>query len=119
MKQVLCVPKFNGIQKLLMHKRVNQSVVQPDGEFTPVSIGALEENNKRNHPFPQTRTSTFGSRADYAVPSANLKVIDSGVFWQPQGKPGRLLFNDKRVGKWGNGKEISSDHRLVWVTIEL
>ena len=94
-------------------------MIGKDAEYAPVSTGAETERNRRNHPYPPIRTATFGSRADYSVPSSALKVVDSGVYWQPEGEPGRLLFNDPRIGKRGTDKEVSSDHRLVWVTIEL
>jgi hypothetical protein len=53
------------------------------------------------------------------VPSADLRVIDSGVYWQGQNEQGSVLFNDARIGERGADKEISSDHRLVWVTVEV
>jgi hypothetical protein len=112
-------PRFNGIQKLMGHERINQSVVGVSNRFVPTSSGALNEPNRRNHPHPKIRTATFGTRADYSVPSHNLEVIDAGVYWTAEGEPGRLLFNDKRIGKRGSDKEVSSDHRLVWVTLAL
>lgn len=112
-------PRFNGIVRLMAHPRVNQSVAQISGDFIPTSLGAKNEQNRRNHPYPETRTSTFGARADYAVPSSDLKVLDSGVYWLAEGETGRLLFNDKRIGSRGADKQVSSDHRLVWVSIEI
>lgn len=111
--------RFNGIQRLMNHPRLNQSVVQIDGKYSPISSGAIQEPNRREHPHTAIRTATFGSRADYSAPSADLNVIGSGVFWQAEGEPGRLLFNDPRIGSRGTDKQVSSDHRLVWVTIEL
>jgi len=112
-------PRFNGIQQLMGHERVHQGLFDITGPLIPVSKGGLEEPNRRQHPHPQIRTATFGSRVDYAVPSANLNVVASGVYWAAEDEPGRLLFNDKRIGKRGADKEVSSDHRLVWVTIAL
>ena len=112
-------PRFNGIARLMADKRVNQDVSQATGQFAPTSTGASEAPITREHPFPQTRTSTFGARADYSVPSADLRVIDSGVYWQGQNEQGSVLFNDARIGERGADKEISSDHRLVWVTVEV
>ena len=112
-------PRFNGIQRLMSSPLVNQSVAQADGAFVPASLGGAQASLRRPHPFPNTRTSTFGARADYSVPSANLKVLDSGVYWQGEDESGRLLFNDHRIGERGTDKEISSDHRLVWVSIQL
>lgn len=45
-------------------------------------------------------------RVDYALPSSNLEVHDSAVFWPPVGEPFANL-----VG--------ATDHRLVWVDVEL
>ncbi|MGB3726495.1 MAG: endonuclease/exonuclease/phosphatase family protein [Glaciecola sp.] len=112
-------PRFNGIARLMSSPLVNQSVAQATGKHVPTSTGATQAPLRRPHTFAQTRTSTFGSRADYSVPSANLSVIDSGVFWLAEAEAGRLLFNDPRIGKRGSDKEVSSDHRLVWVTIAL
>ena len=116
-------PNYNGIRLLMNNKRVNHSVSQATGKFAPISQGAAEAPNPAGswtgtHPFPAIRSAIFGSRVDYAVPSADLEVVDAGTFWQPEGAEGRLLFNDARVG-YGNSKSISSDHRYVWVTIEL
>lgn len=111
--------RFNGIQHLMSHPLVNQSVVRVEGDHAPLSNGAALEPNRRNHPHTNIRTATFGSRADYSVPSANLEVVDSGVYWQAEGEPGRLLFNDTRIGSRGTDKQVSSDHRLVWVTVLL
>lgn len=116
-------PNYNGIRKLMNHKRVNHSVSQVTGKFAPVSQGAAEMPNPASswsgvHPYPEIRSAIFGSRVDYAVPSADLKVIGAGTYWQPEGSEGRLLFNDPRVGT-GNSKSISSDHRYVWTTISL
>ncbi len=111
--------RFNGIQHLMNHHRVHQDVAAVDGQHIPTSSGGIQEPNRREHPYPQTRTATFGTRADYSVPSADLNVVDSGVFWKADGESGRLLFNDARIGKRGTDKEVSSDHRLVWVTVAL
>ncbi len=110
---------FNGFGELMNHPRINQDVSIVEREFTPVSEGAMFEPNNNSHPFPETRTSTFGSRADYALPSFGLPVVDTGVYWAAEGEPGRLLFNDPRIGQRGADKEVSSDHRLVWVTFQV
>ena len=112
-------PRFNGIKRLMENDLVNQSVAQATGTFAPTSSGGEAAPIRRPHPVPATRTSTFGARADYSVPSADLQVIDSGVYWRAENEAGHLLFTDKRVGERGTDKEISSDHRLVWVSIDL
>lgn len=51
-------------------------------------------------------------RIDYVLPSSNLMVHGRGVFWPAEGEPGYDLV--------GPGyPPVSSDHRLVWVDIEL
>lgn len=109
-------PLFNGIQILTNNPKVNLNVAQTNATLTPKSLGGAQEANSKNHPYPETRTSTFGSRVDYALPSADLTVINTGVYWQAENEIGRLLFNDPRVGR-GTDKDISSDHRFVWATI--
>lgn len=49
------------------------------------------------------------------MPSANLNVVDSGVYWSASYEEGRKLFNDARIGKYGDGKDVSSDHRMIWI----
>ena len=115
---------FNGIIHLLDNEKVNQSVAQVGSEFTPISkVGAEAQNPANNwnpvHPNPEIRTSVFGSRADYVLPSASLDVINSGVYWKGGEELGGLLFEDSRVGKYGNSKEVSSDHRFVWATVDI
>lgn len=115
---------YNGIIKLLTNEKVNQSVAQISGKFIPQSKGGAESKNPANnwnpiHPYPEVRTSVFGSRADYVLPSANLTVTDSGIYWPAEGEQGRLLMNDPRIGLYGDSKEISSDHRFVWSTVTL
>ena len=54
-----------------------------------------------------TNTSTFGLRVDYVLPSvAGLEVLDGAIFWPTSGQPGSEL-----VGV--------SDHRLVWMDLEV
>ncbi|EDP59267.1 endonuclease/exonuclease/phosphatase family protein [Vibrio sp. AND4] len=94
---------------------VNQDVM--NGELYPTSYGAAEHAVDKNstHPIPNRITSTFGLGVDYAMPSANLNIVDSGVYWAASYEIGRKLFNDSRIGKYGNGKDVSSDHRMVWI----
>ncbi|ABZ77125.1 conserved hypothetical protein [Shewanella halifaxensis HAW-EB4] len=97
---------------------VNQNVT--NGDLYPTSYGAAEYAVKSSptHPYPNRITAEFqsgGINADHAIPSASLNIVDSGVYWQASYQEGRMLFNDSRIGKWGNGKDVSSDHRMVWV----
>lgn len=87
------------IRRLLDHPRVQDP--------RPTSRGGLAA--KRNLPGDQAAraTANFG-RLDYALPSQDLRVVASGVFWPAADEPlADLVGLDRR----------SSDHRLVWVDI--
>jgi hypothetical protein len=47
-------------------------------------------------------------RVDFVLPSSNLKVIDSGIFW-----PSKAQFPESAA------LANASDHRLVWVDFEI
>lgn len=108
-----------AMEELHNNPLVNQEVA--NGSLYPTSSGALEHATDSNstHPYPERITSLFGLAVDYAMPSATLNVTDSGVYWSATGEAGRLLFNDERVGDYGDGKDISSDHRMVWIEAKL
>lgn len=108
-----------AMEELHNNPLVNQEVM--NGSLYPTSSGALEHATDSNstHPYPERITSLFGLAVDYAMPSATLNVTDSGVYWSATGETGRLLFNDERVGDYGDGKDISSDHRMVWIEAKL
>jgi hypothetical protein len=104
-----------AIQQLLDHRRVNTS-------FTPRSDGAVEAArlqggaNLTHRSDPQFDTADFTDtpgpgnlRADYVLPSSDLRIDDGAVFWPRQGAPGF---------EWtGVFPFPSSDHRLVWLDI--
>ncbi len=94
---------------------LNQKVM--NGELYPTSFGAAEHavDKAVNHPYPNRISSTFGLGVDYAMPSATLNIVDSGIYWPASYEAGRALFNDARIGKYGNGKDVSSDHRMIWI----
>ena len=111
---------LESIQNLMSHERVN--ALATDGIYVPTSLGSSEcvqTSDCEETPYPDRITSTFGLRVDHIIPSTDLNVIDSGVFWPATYEAGRLLVNDERVGSYGNGKDISSDHRLVWIDVEI
>lgn len=111
---------LDSIKDLLDHKRVN--IEATTGAYTPTSQGSEEcvvSSECDATTYPARITSTFGLRVDYAIPSSDLNITDSGVFWPATYEEGHLLMNDDRVGNWGNGKDISSDHRLVWIDAKI
>lgn len=141
-----------GILNLLTNKRVNQGFHSTedsegkltDGKYLPISNGGKQFVPKGlangQHPDPKQMTAVFKSRADYALPSANLEIINQGVFWPGKNDDGTKqenwnLFFDSHldkvmataesfyyqptIGYNGDSKTVSSDHRLVWVTIKI
>ncbi len=115
---------LSAINALMDHDDVNR--LATFGPLAPASNGgpeclALGECRASNWdtPYPNLVTSTSGLRLDHVIPSAKLTISETGVFWPATFENGRLLVNDERVGNYGNGKDISSDHRLVWIKAEI
>ena len=106
-----------AIQQLLDHPKIQ-------GGMTPRSEGAVEASriqkaaNARQKGDPSADTADFNDdsvgnlRADYVLPSKDLKVVGSGVFW-PIGSDSlaRLVSMTPTVA--------SSDHRLVYLDISV
>jgi hypothetical protein len=86
-----------GIKTLLNHPRVNTTI-------KPTSLGGAQHSP--DNVFGKIHTASWGMRADYVLPSKNLSVIDSGVFWPRKEDELYRLVEDRNT---------SSDHRLVWV----
>lgn len=105
--------RAEAIRKLLEHPRLAKSPA-------PKSLGGVEasENSKganlKHQADPATDTGDFNDRnpgnlrIDFALPSANLKVLASGVYWP-----------SKAQSPEANALVSASDHRLVWVDIQL
>jgi Endonuclease/Exonuclease/phosphatase family len=102
-------------QLLLDNPRVNTSM-------TPSSRGAVEQAalqaaaNLTHRSDPRFDTADFADapgpgnlRADYVLPSKDLRMLDAGVFWPVSTDP---LF--RLVGTF---PFPSSDHRPVWVDV--
>ena len=105
-----------AIQQLTEHPLVNT-------EVTPDSEGAVEASalqggaNLTHRSDPRFDTADFSDtapgnlRADYVLPRVNLRIQDAGVFWPRQDDP---LFR-----LTGTFPFPSSDHRLVWVDVNI
>jgi Endonuclease/Exonuclease/phosphatase family len=103
-----------AIQQLIEHPRVNTKV-------TPDSEGAVEQSalqggaNLTHLSEPRFDTADFSDtapgnlRADYVLPSKNLRIDDAAVFWP--------LSSDPLFRLVGTFPFPSSDHRLVWVDV--
>ena len=98
-----------AINQLLKHPRVN-------AELTPASAGGTEAAKTQGGKNSEHRgdhshdTADFNDRgvgnlrADYVLPSKNLKATAAGIFWPSSTDPGSKLAD-------------CSDHRLVWVDL--
>ena len=105
-----------AIQQLLNSPKVNTKV-------TPSSLGAVEQDglqggaNLTHLSDPAFDTADFSDfapgnlRADYVLPRKNMKIADAGVFWP--------LSSDPLFPLVGTFPFPSSDHRLVWIDLEL
>jgi hypothetical protein len=97
----------------------NRWIVDP----APASAGAVEAAalqggaNTTHRGDPALDTADFADtapgnlRADYVLPSRDLRPVDAGVFWPVQADPLSALT--------GVFPFPSSDHRLVWVDVKV
>jgi hypothetical protein len=90
-----------GISSLLNHDSIQDAM--------PKSAGGIE--NKPENINSKHHTAHWGMRADYVLPSTfGWSVKDSGVFWPAANEETFRLVKDRAA---------SSDHRLVWVDLEI
>lgn len=97
------------------HAAINMLLGHPKlQDPKPASKGAVELANPSHKSDPKHDTVDWDEsrtpgnmRVDYVLPSANLKTVDSGVFWPSPTQSGFGLL------------EQSSHHRLVWLDVEL
>ncbi len=91
-----------AIESLIKHPRVTDP--------QPTSEGGAELPQSSFTGDPARHTAQFGRnrsmRIDYVLPSRQLKLIDSGVFWPKRQSPQYGLIE-------------ASDHRMVWIDIAL
>jgi len=112
----------NAINQLLTHERVADTRPKSTGAVSAAEIakGANDEHKSpHNNDTADFRdinddgTNAVGNlRLDYVLPSKNLSVTDSGVYWPGENEAGYDFV--------GPGyPPISSDHRLVWIDVKL
>lgn len=91
-----------AVDQLLRHPRVHPAAAA--GTLVPRSAGGAALGRP-------TASAGFGSglRVDYVLPARRLAVLGGGVFWPP---PDTLLHRLVAA-------DLSSDHRLVWLDLEL
>ncbi|PVZ68414.1 endonuclease/exonuclease/phosphatase family protein [Pelagibaculum spongiae] len=108
----------NSIMQLLQHPKINRSAAL--GELTPKSAGggaafakSLPQLKHRGNPAHCSHI--FPLRLDYVLPSVDLNVLNSGVYWYPPEHELGYLFSNQKLEQ---GKSVASDHRLVWLDIQ-
>jgi 3-phytase len=104
-----------AIDQLLKHPRV--ASVQPlRSEGAAEASKKQGEINTKHKGDPALDTADFADtapgnlRVDYALPSKDLSVLGSGVFWPVEADPLSRLVKMKPVA--------SSDHRLVYLDVK-
>ena len=104
-----------AVDQLLRHPRITDPLPTSDGavEASELQGGA----NLAHEGDPALDTADFADstpgnlRADYVLPSKDLRVLDAGVFWPVLADPLSALT--------GVFPFPSSDHRLVWVDLKV
>ncbi|MEM8960771.1 MAG: endonuclease/exonuclease/phosphatase family protein [Acidobacteriota bacterium] len=89
-----------AIDQLLDHPRVRDT--------KPVGAGGAYARRGSFFSDDRLYTANYG-RLDYALPSKDLTITGSGIFWPGPGEPLRHLVD---------GDDKASDHMLVWVDID-
>jgi myo-inositol-hexaphosphate 3-phosphohydrolase/phosphodiesterase/alkaline phosphatase D-like protein len=112
----------NAISQLLLNPSVNTNVI-------PTSLGAPQQailqgganTNQKGNPAFDTAdfadTAPGNLRADYVLPSSDLQITNSGVYW-----PSNTDANFPLVGTFNAslpGGFPSSDHRLIFADVQV
>lgn len=97
-----------AIKQLLEHPRVLKHAA-PGSEGALISSQSIGQANLAHKGNPAVDTGKFNPkvgnmRLDYVLPSANLEINSSGVFWLKPGDAGYQLMD-------------ASDHHMVWVDV--
>jgi hypothetical protein len=109
-----------------LHGAIRALIANPrvDGGFVPSSAGGTEAAaaqggaNAAQSGDPRFDTADFNDRSagnlrvDYLLPSKTMRVCGGGVFWPAQSDPQAPLV-------WGDRPAPSSDHRLVWLDVNV
>lgn len=90
-----------AINSLITHKKIQDPL--------PTSLGGQEHSP--DNPIAKHHSAYWRMRADYVLPSkAGFNILNSGVFWPTTDSNEYRLIADRSA---------SSDHRLVWLDVEL
>ena len=106
----------NAILQLLESPRVNTHVAPAsDGAAEQAALQGGANASHRGDPQHDTadwnEASTGNLRADYVLPSVTLSIVHAEVFWP--------LSTDPLFRLVGTYPFPGSDHRLVWVDVEI
>lgn len=80
-------------------------------DVRPTSPGAAAVGSSTDTADWPEKDGPGNLRVDYVLPSVDLTVTGSGVFWPEPDDPMAKLVGVKK------GRQTSSDHRLVWIDI--
>ena len=105
----------DAILQLLDHPRITDPLPTSEGAVEAAALQGGANLTHEGDPAYDTADFSDGApgnlRADYVLPSRDLRVLDAGVFWPVQADP---LFRLTGVFPFP-----SSDHRLVWVDLKV
>lgn len=112
----------DAIRQILNHDRVAAINPQSNGAVAAAKIaGGANDEHKSPHEndtadfrdINDDGTNAVGNlRLDYVLPSKNLTIVNSGVFWPAE--------NEADYDLVGPGfPPVSSDHRMVWVDVKI
>ena len=114
-----------AIQQLLDSPRIN-SRRPPTSAGAPEAATLQGGANSTHRSDPAFDTADFADfapgnlRADYVLPRRNIRIVDSRVFWPVRADPLSRLTGTFDFAAWGPvGGFPTSDHRLVWVDLDL
>ncbi|MEH2422652.1 MAG: phytase [Nostoc sp.] len=105
----------NAIRQLLQNPNINTNVIptSPGGPQQAGLQGGANTSQKGNSAFDTADfadTTPGNLRTDFVLPSADLTITNSGVFWP--------LNTDPRFSPVGTFPFPSSDHRLVFADVQ-
>ncbi len=117
-----------------LHDAITTLLANPriDSSFVPQSAGAVEASaaqggaNATHKGDARFDTADFSDRdpgnlrVDYLLPSKGMRVCGGGVFWPPRSDPASGLVSGVSPQKESGGSPPpSSDHRLVWIDVNV
>lgn len=105
---------LHPVAQLLEHPRVN-AMSTPSSEGGRLATETQGRVNADHRGDPSLDTADFSDesvgnlRIDHVIPSADLNIVGSGVYWPAPGEPGF---------EWvGDFPFVSTDHRAVWIDV--